>query len=97
MAHASGVYVSTKDPFIEPVMDIYKEDIVSKTMRIEIDPHGESESNISLAILLSHIEMDVVEYIKEDGVLKLKFSEPVSISILDDVFNHYIPIRSILN
>jgi hypothetical protein len=95
MNFSQKIYVSDKDTFIGPVLELYKEEAVDKTLRIEIK--NPTSEEVYIEIMFSHVEMNIIEYNQKEGIVKIELSEPVLIEILDKIFNHYIPIIHIQN
>jgi hypothetical protein len=92
--YASSIYVSDKEDLMLVIAedyDYYKD----KIFKFEIKPL--IKSKIDISVLFSNIELNIKKYNKKQGVFYLEFSEPVSLLVLDKLFNYYIPLISIKN
>lgn len=96
MDYASHMYVATNDPILENLIEAFKDDLEGKILKIEIKG-AEDEMDIIMGKLISAIELYIDEHYKKENIIKVKFSKPVLVNVLDQVFNHYIPVEIVQN
>jgi len=94
MDHAKHIYVATDDPILRPLIEAFENDLEGKVLRIEID---DEEDEFKIGKLISSTELTIKKHYKEEKILKIHFSKPLLVTILDQVFDHYIPVEFIQN